>query len=112
MKNGHQHNGLVNHLSHTSGKNRSILIRTNSCVSSFSEVLKRRLTHIWFCWIIVVPIWLFGMLAVAIHTIGPIAYETFVYPLSFQIIGYTLTSLAPSSILIYFIYYQCKICST
>lgn len=52
------------------------------------------------------------MLAVAIHTIGPISYETFVYPLSFQIIGYTLTSLAPLSILIYFIYYQCKLCKT
>lgn len=55
-----------------------------------------------------VPIWLFGMLAIAIRTIGPISYETFVYPLSFQIIGYVMTSLAPSSILIYFIYYHLK----
>jgi len=74
----------------------------------FSEVLKRRLTHIWLCWIVIVPIWLFGMLAIAIRTIGPISYETFIYPMSFQIIGYALTSLAPLSILIYFIYYQFK----
>jgi SNF family Na+-dependent transporter len=77
-------------------------------ITHISEVLKRRLTHIWLCWIIVVPIWLFGMLAIAIHTVGPITYEKFVYPLSFQIIGYVLTSIAPSSILIYFIYYQFK----
>ena len=74
----------------------------------FSEVLKRRLTHIWFCWVIIVPIWLFGMLAIACRTVGPITYETFVYPLSFQIIGYVLTSLAPCSILVYFIYYHLK----
>jgi hypothetical protein len=74
----------------------------------FSEVLKRRLTHIWLCWVVIVPIWLFSMLVIAIRTIGPISYETFVYPLSLQIVGYTLTSLAPLSILVYFIYYQCK----
>lgn len=75
-------------------------------ISHISEVLKRRLTHIWLCWIIIVPIWLFGMLAIAIRTIGPISYETFVYPLPFQIIGYLLTSIAPLSILVYFAYYQ------
>jgi hypothetical protein len=48
------------------------------------------------------------MLAIAIRTVGPISYETFVYPVPFQIIGYVLTSLAPLSILVYFIYYQFK----
>jgi len=84
------------------------LIKTNT-LFFFSEVLKRRLTHIWFCWIIVVPIWLFGMLAIAIRTVGLISYEKFIYPLSFQIIGYILTSMAPLSILLYFIYYQLKV---
>ncbi|CAF0755628.1 unnamed protein product [Adineta steineri] len=77
-------------------------------IRHISEVLKRRLTYIWVCWVIVVPIWLFGMLAIALRTIGPISYETFIYPLSFQIIGYILTSIAPLSILVYFIYYQLK----
>lgn len=73
-----------------------------------SEVLKRRLTHVWLCWIIVVPVWLFGMLAIAIRSIGPISYETFIYPLSIQILGFILTSIAPLSILVYFIYYHLK----
>ncbi|CAF0722025.1 unnamed protein product [Adineta steineri] len=77
-------------------------------IRHISEVLKRRLTYIWVCWVIIVPIWLFGMLAIALRTIGPISYETFIYPLSFQIIGYILTSIAPLSILVYFIYYQLK----
>ncbi|UJR37778.1 hypothetical protein I4U23_030470 [Adineta vaga] len=77
-------------------------------ITHIREVLKRRLTHIWLCWVIVVPIWLFGMLVIAFRTVGPISYESFVYPLSFQIIGYTLTSLAPLSILVYFIYYHLK----
>jgi hypothetical protein len=85
-----------------------LIYRIKEIISFFSQVLKRRLTHIWLCWVIIVPIWLFGMLAIAIRTIGLISYETFIYPLPFQIIGYILTSLAPMSILIYFIYYQCK----
>ena len=74
----------------------------------FSEVLKRPLTCVWLCWILIVPIWLFGMLAIAIRTANLISYESFVYPLPFQIVGYFLTSLAPLSILLYFIYYQCN----
>ncbi|CAF3376546.1 unnamed protein product [Rotaria socialis] len=77
-------------------------------IAHISEILKRRLKHIWFCWIFIVPIWLFGMLAIALRTVGLITYENFVYPLSFQIIGYMLTSLAPFSIFAYFIYYQLK----
>ncbi|CAF3110744.1 unnamed protein product [Rotaria sp. Silwood2] len=77
-------------------------------ITHISEVLKRPLTHVWLCWTIVVPVWLFGMLAIAIRTIDLITYETFMYPLSFQIIGYILTSIAPLSILVYFIYYHLK----
>lgn len=84
--------------------------RTNfvTLLSSRSTVLKRRLTHIWFCWILIVPIWLFGMLTIAIRTIGLISYEDFIYPLPFQIVGYLLTSIAPLSILVYFVYYHLK----
>lgn len=55
-----------------------------------------------------VPIWLFGMLAIALRTVGPISYDSFVYPLPFQIIGFALTSIAPLSIVVYFVYYQLK----
>ena len=55
-----------------------------------------------------VPIWLFGMLAMAINTIDLISYEKFIYPLSVQIIGYILTAIAPLNILAYYIYYQFK----
>ena len=48
------------------------------------------------------------MLAIAIRTISLISYGTFVYPLSFQVIGYLLASLGPLSIVVYFIYYQVK----
>jgi hypothetical protein len=74
-----------------------------------SAVLKRRLTHIWLCWVIIVPIWLFGMLAIALRTVSLISYGSFVYPLSFQVIGYVLASLGPLSIVVYFIYYQVKV---
>jgi len=77
-------------------------------ITQISEVLKRRLTHVWFCWILIVPIWLVGMLTIAIRTIGLISYENFVYPLPFQIVGYLLTSIAPLSILIYFVYFHLK----
>lgn len=91
---------------------RSNFIELNRLVTlfflCFSEVLKRRLTHVWFCWILIVPIWLFGMLTIAIRTVGLISYENFVYPLPFQIVGYLLTSIAPLSILVYFIYFHLK----
>ncbi|CAF0970177.1 unnamed protein product [Adineta ricciae] len=48
-------------------------------ITHISEVLKRRLTHIWLCWIIVVPIWLFSMLAIAFRTVSLISSAEYRY---------------------------------